>query len=713
MRGAFIRYSIVFFLFIRATLIYSQANTPIASVLREEKKKITNLLTANSVDQAITKPLSEFVSKFTDEVYQSITTNATLTNPDKEKAVRSLVYFLTQIGEDITIRPSEIYDIASAFETYKKIINNIYQQKSIENDLSEPGAVVTQLMAIAFRDYDEHQLIEDIAVYKRMSATPEFITRFLESRPSFQFADSLILVAATDDPRRIIKYLKNGKPSIINKIRGSENKYLQEIIALAGDKNVSELLPFIIQLADGELTQEEILEKRLDVGKYFQLMVNTLIATRTKMPSNNFVNALRIGIKEKSLAFYVNQVNEQHSDRDEVRFASVKSLRPEDIYFAITSCEEELYTSSYLGLYSRLLQFFKNQAADSLFSIVNYDNFQVFMRMAANYNTLSNFLDNMNRDNAVAVLSRFIAGIEKNTSTGLEKAMDVADAFSGINDNTAISDLIREELQANLERCRTTHSYYGVRLYSILLQVYDLVVQKQSFDDLWSKLGNYETLKRSSLLNKDGEIIQLVLFYGDKDGISSFNNFLSLFTDTLSWEISSNNNWVTIQSVNEHPIVIYANRPLDNKEQLDLKAQDSLFMFLKQQSLQPVVLIHRGHSYHLENTLKRLTPSVKLAILGSCGGYNNAISIATINPDAQLIVSKKIGTKMINDPIIDEINKTFINNEDISWPDLWAKLENRFSKDEKTLNLFYEYIPPGKNMSLFVLKLFNYYKRPA
>ena len=151
--------------------------------------------------------------------------------------------------------------------------------------------------------------------------------------------------------------------------------------------------------------------------------------------------------------------------------------------------------------------------------------------------------------------------------------------------------------------------------------------------------------------------------------------------------------------------------PLDNKEELDLKAQDSLFIYLEQQSAEPSVLVHRGHSYHLSNTLKRLTPSVKLAVLGSCGGSNNAISIASISPDVQIIASKKTGTKSINDPLIDIINETLLDKRDLYWSTLWDTLAARFAKDESTLNLFNEYIPPGKNVSLFVLKLFNHSNR--
>jgi hypothetical protein len=97
--------------------------------------------------------------------------------------------------------------------------------------------------------------------------------------------------------------------------------------------------------------------------------------------------------------------------------------------------------------------------------------------------------------------------------------------------------------------------------------------------------------------------------------------------------------------------------------------------------------------------------------LGSCGGANSSISIASINPDAQLIVSKKTGSKSINDPIINVINETLLNKEDLSWPVIWEKLSIRFNNDEFTRNLFNEYIPPGKNLSLFVLKLFNFYNR--
>lgn len=177
--------------------------------------------------------------------------------------------------------------------------------------------------------------------------------------------------------------------------------------------------------------------------------------------------------------------------------------------------------------------------------------------------------------------------------------------------------------------------------------------------------------------------------------------------------MSKTTSWINIRSKTDEPIVIYANLPLDYKDESDLRAQEAMFVHMQQQGAEPSILVHRGHSYHLGKTLRKLQPSVKLAILGSCGSYNSAISIASINPDIQIIGSKKMGSKSINDPIISMINETLISNSDLHWPEVWEKLRTRFSKDQTTLNLFNEYIPPGKNVSLFVLKLFNYYNRAA
>lgn len=698
-------------LLFKSVMVTAQAGAPINNFFKTEQDSFLRQLKSMSKDTIIISPLARYFETEVNGIYNSISADNALSLANKEKAVRSLVYFMKELRTNMVKEKSAMYDVTDALQAYKKVLPALIKKQPVAPILAPLPARPAQALATAFSQYDDFQLMDDIAVFKRVSNTPQYILDFLNTKPSFRFADSLILIAAAYDPPKMLAYLDYGKNiALRQRIRGSSNKYLQQIVLLSGDKNAPELLPFVIQLADNTITPEEIVEKRTQINQYFQLLVNTLLESSTANRSAAaFLKPLRDGIKEKAIAFYANHINDLHESPDALRFASVKDLRPEDLYYIITSCGDELYTSSYLGLYKRLLENFQGQHADSLFYRVGFDNFPTFMQLAANYNTLIDFLNNMPREEIPGLLKRFMGGIEADANTGLGKAMNVADFFGGLTASTDITALVDQELRSNYNRCKAGREYLGVRLYGILLQVFDLAINRGSNNKLWRTLGNYEILKRDALTGKNGEIDQVVLFYGDADGKMSFNNFLKFYSDTKKWELTKNDNWVSIKSLTDQPMVIYANQPLDEKDELDLMAQDDLFSYLKQNAIEPSILTHRGHSYHLDKTLKRLTPSVKLAILGSCGSYNQAISIASINPDVQIIGSKKTGTKTVNDPVIDIINETLLNKQDLVWSNIWQSLQDRFSKDPKALALFNEYFPPAGNLSLFVLKLFMFY----
>ena len=693
--------------------VSAQTGASEGNLFTVERDKFLRQLKEFAVDTSIAYPLSRSLQPEINNIYSAIQAEEGISLEEKNKAVRSLVYFMKEHSRNMEQHKFDLYELPGSLQSYKKVLSALMQHKPVYPVMVPLSPQRSQLLAATFSQYKEYALLDDIAVYKRVASAPEFILQFLENKPGFRFADSLILEAAANNPLKLIAYLNNAStPRVQERIRSIDNNYLKQIVSLSTDKNASELMPFVIQLAESKITPEEIVGTRSEVAKYFQLLVNTLQQSITEQNNSSiFLNTLRNGIRQKSLSFYVDQVNDLHNAKDPVRFASVKGLRPEDLYYIITSGGDELYTSSYLGLYKRLMENFKGQTADSLFGIVQYDNFRKFIQLAANYNVLADFLGKMPREKVQEVLARVITGIEDNTNDGLEQAMDIADVFAGLGPASEYNDIVEAELNNNLGKSRTGKHYLGVRLYNILLQVFDLVKHRDAGNKLWKTLGNYDLLKRDALENKQGEVVQLVMFYGDEDGVASYASFLKLYGDTSKWQISKTPNWINIRSVSEKPITIFANLPLDSKDELDLRAQDTLSMYLQEQLLQPAVLIHRGHSYHLDKTLKKLSPSVKLAILGSCGGYNKAISIATINPDVQVIGSKKTGAKSINDPIISVINDNLLSYQDLAWPEIWTTLKTRFSKDEAVLALFNEYFTPSENVSLFVLKLFMYYNR--
>ena len=152
---------------------------------------------------------------------------------------------------------------------------------------------------------------------------------------------------------------------------------------------------------------------------------------------------------------------------------------------------------------------------------------------------------------------------------------------------------------------------------------------------------------------------------------------------------------------------IYANTPLNNDGGLDIKAQDELMQHLIDQQVEPRILILRGHSYHLTNSQKYFTPSIRLGLLGSCGGYNEIKDIVEKSAQAQVISTKQVGSKQVNDPMLKLINNSLLNEQDLDWVEMWAEMEKQFKPNKQLYDYFKEYVPPYKNIALLVTSLYN------
>jgi hypothetical protein len=228
---------------------------------------------------------------------------------------------------------------------------------------------------------------------------------------------------------------------------------------------------------------------------------------------------------------------------------------------------------------------------------VKFDRFKKFIRMAASYNKLDAFLSTMQPGNAQMLMKAFVRGLEK--TNNLEDAVDVADSYGSIV-NPAIVQLMKQEILVNLNQNILYNNSRGEAIYDILNLL--ILSAEDSSGQLTSKYNVPPVYQIPTELLKDtaGRVVQQVFFYGDKDGIQSFQNFLGLFKGKKEWKILQNENWVEIQSQVGKPVSIFANKPLDNSkgDDPDAKAQKMLIEYMKQNGIQPTIVIHRGHSYH-------------------------------------------------------------------------------------------------------------------
>jgi hypothetical protein len=102
-----------------------------------------------------------------------------------------------------------------------------------------------------------------------------------------------------------------------------------------------------------------------------------------------------------------------------------------------------------------------------------------------------------------------------------------------------------------------------------------------------------------------------------------------------------------------------------------------------------------------------MAPTARIVVLGSCGGYNNLSEVLNKSEDAHIISSKQVGTRTVNEPILEAINNTLIAGKDIEWLPMWRELEARFQNDPAGKEKFEDYIPPYKNLGAIFIKAYR------
>jgi len=148
--------------------------------------------------------------------------------------------------------------------------------------------------------------------------------------------------------------------------------------------------------------------------------------------------------------------------------------------------------------------------------------------------------------------------------------------------------------------------------------------------------------------------------------------------------------------------------PLDNETYKDSIAQRNLGDYMDSKGLKPSIVIHRGHSYHLPYTIKQLSESAKIIMLGSCGGYQNLKTILNYSPEAHIISTKQTGTMNVNKSIIDVLDNTLQEGKNIDWRQMWTDLTLYFNKAPKGIReTFEDYIPPQKNLGALFIKAYS------
>ncbi len=608
--------------------------------------------------------------------------------------------------------PAQVQDLFNAFtqavylHVNKKSIWPALDKASFKN------AEIISLVDILKNNVRENNL-EGLVALKYAKKYPKDLIKIIRKYPNtLPNPDSILVVAAKANPNIFYTYLQDSsrKNGLMPLVRRSTDNLVKTIAQIAVSNNGQKILPFIDNILRGKQTVAEIdqISGSQDSISFYRFLVNNQIdyAKRMIKKDTPYLHYLLLEkLSEWSYKHFIIWINEMHDRPDAIRLRPSDNLTATEIYYLLTQNEEEIYTSSYRLLFDRMMSRTQGKRGDSLLLSVGLDRYKKFIKMAANYNRLTPFLASMPQPTAKGIMDAFVANLDKS----IEEAVDVADAYSSIRDSLIKLNL-RERIAKNFEQSKTDNNDVGKRIYKLELDVMN------GFEDPnfnWKTLGVSSPYKieTKELIDSNKGINILMFFYGDKDkdGQMSFANFVGTFKNS-DWAIDdSNKEWVTLtHKKTVVPITIYANRPLYNekiKPEPDATAQENLIKFLQTKSIEPKIVVHRGHSYHTRYTIEQMYSRPKLVFLGSCGGYKLLNQVMAKSDDVHIISTKQVGTKTVNDPMLKDLTATNAQATGINWPEMWIRLATGPLKANKD---FEDYIPPHKNLGALFLKAYDF-----
>jgi len=630
--------------------------------------------------------------------------------------VEELVKMFRVRWKSKTLNPALAPALVDNFEKILKAnIDSMSMAPYIEEVPYEIGVINSEIFQFN-SGYAESQ---KILYMKYVAKNPSRILSTIRPYVNEPFADSLVVLACKNDPKQLYDYASSVSTPEGKLIRRNNNPMVKTVAKLSQTPNALLYYPFLDDLLSEKQSVDSIKkiiadgEEKMDSVGYYKLLVKTEISYHARMINRDTpiamfgTNGLREMLQRKAIRHFITPINELHEQNNlAIRMKAIQPLSAEELYMMLVMGENDIYTSSYKHSFNRLIQLLGPQPrTDKLLMNVKMDYFKKFIKMAANFNQLDTFLRMMPHDNATVLMKAFVSNLDE--SGNLEDAVDVADSYSSIHNPELLKNMLAD-VTANEQKSVEENNAKGKIIYGLLKQIF------LSFNDntvnLTQLFGipSIYSLDYNYLADEKGRIVQQVFFYGDDDGKGIFPSFINSFNKS-EWKITSQKEWVEIKSVKGKPVWIFANKPLDSDQNLDDTAQKHLGVYLRSLDINPSIIIHRGHSYWLPGTIKRMPGDAKIIVLGSCGGYKNLSEILDISPDAHIISTKEIGKGDINRPILNYINQTLAAGKPIVWKEMWAALTKIFYADSNKgmRESWDDYIPPYKNLGAIFIKAYN------
>ncbi len=585
---------------------------------------------------------------------------------------------------------------------FEELFHHLYREVVALHDGNLYGVLkVNPVMSIHTCGIYRYEPVADSFLCFASRIDPDAIFKYVEDFSDRLYAQHVVDYTAIYAPHVAKKYFLQGDP-VLNILKNSKDTAVKTILRI-NDTYGKKSNAFILldAIVTGKMTMKEADQIGSNPKSYFEALNNI---RRKRKPLA--VYSLEKELEIQALKI-VRNMNDLHNEKEPIRFAGINDFTTDQLYTLVVYSEEDIFTSTFDGIYRRFMTKLGKQNGLSLILSMGDNRFRTFIKQFAAYGKLDTFLaGNMSVEQRNILMIKFAAGLDQDEAD-ISQAVEVADAYTSISDMT-IKRILQQTISLELTRVSKANNKRGQVIYSLLL---NLFVNNQLFASEWYKtvsevykLPPLDVLPIGKLFeqNKPSCVWQMY-FYDDEDGDVSFNDLMSVFSDS-SWIIEDHDSlYVTIKSNGGKLVDIYANRP-----KAEYEGQALLENKFDSLGITPDVLIHRGHSYYAYKTIEKTKPGTKIFVLGSCGGYHNLNDIIDRAPNVSIISSKQIGIHRINNPILRELADNIREGRDVRWQDLWVKIDSRLKGEiPEIYGKFPDYIPPHKNLGAIFIRAYN------
>lgn len=668
------------------------------------KARIIKTLKTRYIDKAYSQNIDRFYSTTCDSLIKK---NVTI---DKKPIKDILTRLFDVCDNKINAKavnslriPSLNQDFISTLKTYDKTsIVNLYRNINITK---------SSMLQYVFEGLPLGDSIKTINGLRDMFRDPYYISSNIKLSQYAAYRDTLLYALANGAPNILLKKLADQDTFYTRIVTNSKSISVKAVSQNKMDEYYERALPFSLAIYENRITADSIKKLTLVPADYYHAFVKEAIRlyTSSDAETHSFLKKPIADLNKKfANHYFIKAINDLHESPDNLRFVSINTLPVNDLYFLLVAGRNELviggsdalYTSSFLYVFKKFLKEADKEGLDKFFDDIGYYGFDEFISNISDYALVDELVNNLNEEKVALLFGKYLASLPNKQLTDNEiilNAMTMAEVLYEIRNREGIKSSLLNEIANIQKQPRLQHAFMYQRMYGGFR---DILLDK----NIYNSDNSYDVLQVQRLQKQDN-IVQACFFYDDDDAASSFASSTATYNGKL-WDKKDLGNYIVFNSRSGNKMKVYMNKP--NTKQGSDSSQDEMLVAIEREGYVVTSFIHRGHSYHLMQSLRKMTASSQFVFLGSCGGYSKVLKVFELNPDVNIIATRSVGSKQINDPLLDRINTEMVNNRDINWDSLWKEFGTKF-QSKQTKDLFSAYLPPNKYIGVkFIRKVFNY-----